>query len=381
MTTMKASTYSPGQGFEVRDVPMPTLMQGDLLLRVEATSICGSDTKIIRHGHRRLQDGQPIILGHEFVGTIVETCGDVGPWTSGVRVGVAPNIGCGNCDMCARGKPNMCPAFEAYGITFDGAHAEYVRVPRESVMQGSVVQLSDRIAPLAGALAEPLSCVLNAARETGIEPGDSVLVYGAGPMGQLHLMVASHIGAGRVISADLNDDRLRFAKRAGATDTINNDVESVKDWLERENGGKGVDVVIIAVPVPQLQGEALDILAPFGRLCNFAGWSKTAKPVTLDTNAVHYRNLRITGTTGGAPRDYRDAVRLIEGGVIDVSRIVSDVFSFHAMDKAYELALNGGGMKIAIAADKHLERSGGEAVKQIVTPNVKAMMKKREAKI
>lgn len=119
-----------------------------------------------------------------------------------------------------------------------------------------------------------------------------------------------------------------------------------------ETHGRGVDVVITAVPVPQLQADAVQLLAPFGRLCLFAGLAAGEPAVPLDTNAIHYKNLIVTGMTGGSPQDYQAALRLIEARRVDVTQVTSHVFAIDEVGKAYEVALSGKGMKVVMVASE-----------------------------
>lgn len=357
---MIAAKYTQGGKFEVGPAEIPSIGDGDMLLRVEASAICGSDIKIIQHGHRKLRDGQTIILGHEFVGSIERVGSRVEDFSVGERVGVAPNIGCGACEMCRRGLMNMCPDYSAFGIDRDGAHTEFVSIPAASIRQGSVIRISPEVSPLEGALAEPLSCAVNSVRLTRVQAGDVVLVYGAGPMGLLNAMVASISGASRVLVVDRNDERLQTAQDVGADAVLNSLDRSVPEWVKEQTGGRGVDAVITAVPLPELQQEAIQLLAPFGRLCLFAGLPRGTGEVALDTNAIHYKNLLVTGMTGGAPRDYRAALRLISSARINLSRLVSHICPIAEVGRAYELAMSGKGMKVVIGAEKLL-RSVREA--------------------
>lgn len=353
---MIAAQYTQGAGFNIRAVPEPAIEPGELLLRVEACSICGTDVKIIRNGHRKLRDGQTLTLGHEFVGTIHRVGAQVKGYAVGQRVGVAPNIGCGRCEMCARGLGNMCPNYSAFGIDRDGAHAEFVRIPAAALAQGLLVSVPEAVSLTAATLAEPLSCVVNAQVGAGVRAADVVVVYGAGPMGLLHVMLASISGAQRVIAVDLHDDRLALARRVGATDAINASRQSVVEWVRQNTGGRGVDVVITAVPVPQVQQEAISILAPLGRLCLFAGWARGAAAVPLDTNPIHYKSLHVTGSTGGSVSDYTAAMKLIASGRIDVTQIVSHTFTLGELADAYAVALAGEGMKIVMLAHRPAAR-------------------------
>jgi L-iditol 2-dehydrogenase len=354
---MIAATYTQGKGFAIAELPVPEIDDDELLVRIEAASICGTDVKMIGHGHRKLRDGQRIVLGHEFVGRVAKAGARVRNFQGGMRVGVAPNIGCGHCEMCAKALMNMCPNYSAFGIDRDGAHTEYVRIPAAAIAQGNVLPLSETLSPTSAVLAEPLSCAINGVRAAQVALGDSVLIYGSGPMGLLNLMVAAAAGASRLIMVDLNPARLELAKRLGATEVINPQDESVRDWVGRETNGRGVDVVIVAVPVRQAQQEGIHLLAPFGRLSLFAGLPKDEAGVELDTNAIHYRNLMVTGTTGGAPQDYRAAVKMIESGKIRVAEIVSDTLPIQDLAKAYELAQSGQRMKIVVTAES-LIRNG-----------------------
>lgn len=342
---MIAATYTQGETLKFAEVPPPVIRDGEALLKVEATSICGTDTKIARAGHRKLKSGQRIILGHEFVGTIVEGEG------RGKRVGVAPNWGCGQCEACIRGMANMCPEFSAFGINTDGSHAPCVRIPSVAVAQGNLADLPEGIPWADAALAEPLSCCLNGQKAARLAPGETVLIYGAGPMGMLHVLLAVASGAARVILADPNFPRLQQAGKIADIIPIRSDAQSVPDEVRRITGGAGVDVVIIAAPVRALAEEALTLLAPFGRLCLFAGLPKDDALARLDGNLIHYRNLGVVGTSGGCTADYRLALRLIAARRVDVSRVISHTFPFARMSEAYDVALAGSGMKVVITGE------------------------------
>lgn len=346
---MIAARYTQGGGFRVVDTAEPRMEEGGLVVHVDAASICGTDIKILKHGHRKLRDGQTITLGHEFVGTITAVDGSASGLRVGQRVGVVPNIGCGRCGMCMQGLGNMCPTYSAFGIDRDGAHTRLVSIPRAAVEQSLVIPLPDGIDPLAATLAEPLSCVVAAQRATRIEAGDTVVIYGAGPMGLLHVLLAAANGAGRIVVADRNPDRLALARSLGAADTVDVAALPVRDWV-REHAAAGVDVIVIAVPAPEIQAEAIEILAPLGRLCLFAGWPRGTSGVALDTNAIHYKSLVVTGTTGGAPRDYVASLKLIAAGRVDVRRVVSHVFSIDDVAKAYETAASGTALKVLLAS-------------------------------
>jgi threonine dehydrogenase-like Zn-dependent dehydrogenase len=345
---MRAATYTQGGAFAIQDVGEPEIGDGELILRVRAAAICGTDIKITRHGHRRLRGGQRIVLGHEVVAEIAEVCGPTNGYCVGQRVGVAPNVGCGHCECCAQGKTNYCLSYEAIGVTLDGAHAEYVRLPAAFAQQGNLIPLPESLSDRDAAVLEPLSCVVSGVRAARVSLGDTVAIYGAGPIGILHALVCARAGATWIAVIDPIDDRLERARLAGADLTLSPERADVVTSLREATDGRGVDVAITACPVAEAQVQALASLATFGRLCLFGGLPCGAEEVRLDTNAVHYRGLTVTGTTGGSVDDYRAAMRLAASGKLPLKLVVSDEFPLPEMARAYETALAGAAAKVVL---------------------------------
>ena len=347
---MLAATYTQGGAFSVEEVPTPEIGDDQALLRVSGASICGTDVKIIRNGHRKLSEGQRIVLGHEFLGVIEEVGSRVVGLSVGERVGLVPNAGCGHCHACSRGQSNYCPEYTAFGIDRDGAHAAYVKIPSPFIAQGNVIRLPDTVSDREASLLEPFSCVVNGVRASRIEMGDTVVIYGAGPMGLMHAMLCRISGAAKLIAIDPVEDRLEKAKSLGCDLVLNPLEDDVPARLKHETGGRGVDVVIAACPVAEVQAEAVELLAPFGRLCLFGGLPKAVGPVALNTNAIHYGNFVITGSTGGSVEDYRIAMKLVAGKRVDLSQVISNVYALDQLDEAYQTALARATGKVVLVA-------------------------------
>ncbi|MDD5675357.1 MAG: alcohol dehydrogenase catalytic domain-containing protein, partial [Chitinivibrionales bacterium] len=313
----------------------------EILLRVRAAGVCATDLKIKRNGHRKLKAGQQIVLGHEFVGEIISIGKNVQGFKTGQRVGVAPNIGCGRCQCCIQGKTNYCPDYQALGITLDGAHATHVKIPATFINQGNVVPMDEAVADSEAAILEPLSCVVGSLRAAKVEPGDTVVIYGAGPMGLLHVMMCAISGASHIVMVDPVAKRLDKARELGADFTFDPTQKNVPETIAKLTDGRGANVVFITCPVPKTQAEGLAVLAPFGRLMVFSGLPAGGDPVSLDTNAVHYRNLTICGTTGGSVQDYRAAMYLTATHRIKLSALVAATFPLDKMEAAYQTAQGG----------------------------------------
>ena len=348
---MLAATYTQAGDLVIQDIPLSEIDGDGLLLRVTGASICGTDVKIVRNGHRKLRAGQRIVLGHEFVGVIERIGPRVAGYHVGQRVGVAPNAGCGQCDACVRGQSNYCPHYTALGIDRDGAHAPYVAVPGRFITQGNVIPLPDTVSDREAALLEPFSCVVNGIRASRIELGDTVVIYGAGPIGLLHAMLSRIAGSGKLVMVDPLQDRLDRALAFGCDVVLNPANEDVAHRVRHETDGRGTDVVITACPVADVQAQAVQLLAPFGRLCLFGGLPKSDGPVPLDTNAIHYSNLTVTGSTGGAVDDYRIALKLVAAKRLDLTRVISHVYPLSDLRCAYDTALAGADGKVVLVAD------------------------------
>jgi L-iditol 2-dehydrogenase len=346
---MLAATYTQGGQLAFETLPEPSAGPGELLVAVRAAALCGTDLKIAAYGHRKLRDGQRIVLGHEFAGEVAALGAGVSGFTVGDRVGVAPNAGCGTCAMCLRGQSNYCAGYTAFGIDRDGAHAPFVRIPAAFLAQGNVVRLPTDLPFALAALLEPFSCVVSGVRNARLEAGDTVVVYGAGPMGRMVMLLCLASAAGRVFAVDPDARRLAQMRALGC-EPVDPAAGAVPEQVAALTGGRGADVAITACPVAAVQAEAVGLLAPFGRLCLFGGLARGAGPVPLDTNAIHYRNLLVTGTTGGSVADYRTALALVANGRVDLSGVVSDRFGLSELAAAYDRARAGAAGKVLLEA-------------------------------
>ena len=347
---MKAARLHSAGTITVDEVERPVAGPGDIVIKVRAASICGTDRRIAANGHFKLPEGTPRVLGHEFAGDIVEAGEEVNGYAVGDRVSVTPNVGCGRCTSCLVGLNNMCPSYEAFGITLDGGFQEYVLIPRFALERGNVFHLPDSVDYAEAALVEPLSCCYNAISKLDVGPETTVLVMGAGPIGACHVMLSKLYGAAKVIVSNNRQARLDFAGSVGADVLVNLGERELASVVEQETSGRGVDVALTCVSKPEVQAEAVDLLAMHGRVNFFAGLGK-AQRVPVDTNRVHYQGLTLTGTTGSSNSDYAASLRLVGQGRLDLSPLVTETFTLDDIEKAMDYAGSGAGMKAMILFD------------------------------
>jgi threonine dehydrogenase-like Zn-dependent dehydrogenase len=345
---MKAAVFQKPGHIELEEVPVPALSAGDLLVKVRAASICGTDLRILRNGHFKLAPAQRRVLGHETAGEVVAVGGsEASTFNVGDRVSITPNVGCGLCRWCLKGLNNMCPDYDAFGITLDGGFAEYVRVPGHAVSRGNVFRLPDSLSFQDAALVEPLSCCLRGQDALHIGVDDTVVVMGTGPIGLFHIMLAKLAGAHRVIASNRTAPRLAAAKTAGADVLVEVQREDLAAVVAEVTDGVGADVVITCVSSPGLQSEAVNLLGTHGRANFFAGLGK-GEQVPVDTNRLHYQGITLTGTTGSSNADYGRALQLAGEGRVSFAGLVSQTFALNDIHSALDHSASGNGMKAMV---------------------------------
>ena len=320
MPTMKAAVFHGPEDLRVCELPRPGITASELLVKVAACAVCGSDVRTFRHGARNIS--KPVVLGHELSGTVVEVGTDLGGFRVGQRVAVAPAIPCGQCGCCRRGAQTMCEHLRSIGYEFDGGLAEFIAVPSSAVRAGCVNTVPDNVSFEEAAIAEPLACVINAQELVDVGDGDTVVVLGAGPIGCLHTALAKVRGAAKVILVDIRPERLQLAAVFGADVLIDGSVEDVHSRVLQETNKEGASVVIVAAPSPAAAQQAVTIAARRGRINLFAGLPKAAPMISIDSNAVHYRELSIIGSYGSRPDHNRQALELVGSGRLEIRPLV-----------------------------------------------------------
>jgi L-iditol 2-dehydrogenase len=340
-----ARLHAPGD-LRIEDAEVPQAGPGELVIRVRTCSTCGTDAKIFRFGHHHIS--LPRVLGHEVAGEITEVGPDVEGWSIGDRVQIIAAIPDGVCSFCRRGQHTVCEDLESIGYQYDGGFAEFMRVPAKVLAVDGVNRIPEHVPLEEASLTEPLACVLNGQELAQVGEGDAVVVLGAGPIGCLHLRLARARGARTVMIVDVNQGRLDLAARAEPDATIDGSKDDPIDAVRKLTDGRGVDVVITATGVGQAQEQALEMVAPRGRISLFGGLPKDDSTIRFDSNLVHYREISVFGAYGSAPRHNREALSLVADGRVRVDDLITHRMPLADVARAIETVISGEGLKVVI---------------------------------
>jgi len=328
---MKAAMLYGVKDLRIEDVDVPEVKAGEVLVRVKAATTCGTDLKIFQRGYVEKVIRLPTIFGHEWAGEVVEV-GEGLDWPKkGMRVRAGNSAPCLHCKMCQKDKYNLCENM----IWLWGAYAEYIKVPARMVLV-NMQEIPQHVSYEEASMTEPLACVLHGAEEAGVKLGDTVTVIGAGPIGLLHLLTAKRKGAGKIISIDLVQERLNFAKKLGADETVDAGKENVVEKVRRLTGGYGADVVIEAIGLPATWEQALKLVRKGGTVLEFGGCPPGTE-IKMDTELLHYGEVTVRGAFHATPLHFKKALNLIASRTIDVRPLVTRKMKLEEIKEAFEI--------------------------------------------
>lgn len=338
---MKAAIFHGSQQpLTIEDASTPKPAPNELLVQVAACGVCHTDLHYIDHGTPTFKE-PPLILGHEVSGTVAGMGGDVTGFEEGDRVLLPAVYGCGTCAMCRTGRENICENMVMFGNNVDGGYAEYIVAPAKDVfhlpeeiplIEGSII---------ADAITTPYHAVVNRGR---VQPGDWVVVVGCGGIGLNIVQVAAAQGA-RVVAVDIVEQKLTWADRLGAQETVNSgEVERLDKVVRRLTDG-GADVAFEAIGLPATQEQAFACLRTGGRLV-LVGFSP--KNMNLPSGRVMYREIEIVGSLGCRPVDYPRVIELARQGRIEVAEMVTHRFPLEEIDAAFDVLRAGEAIRAVV---------------------------------
>jgi len=341
---MTAAVLYGKEQLQIETVDVPPIGPGDVLVRVRAALTCGTDVKVFRRGYHARMITPPALFGHELAGDIVAMGEQVTGFKIGQRVMAANSAPCGECFYCRRDQENLCSDL----LFNNGAYAEYIRIP-ERIVRKNLHLLPDHVGYQDAALAEPLACVLRGLEESNLRPGDTIAVIGMGPIGMMFVRLAKAVYGARVIAIGRRQPQLDRAARMGADELIVNvEGADVVGAVKRMTEGRGADVVIEAVGLPELWQLATHLLRR-GGVVNFFGGCATGTEVHLDTHLLHYSELTLKASFHHTPALIRKALEVVSRGYITAKDFVNGVEPLtNLLEVMQHLMSHNGHLKTAI---------------------------------
>lgn len=344
---MKAVLLEALNELVVKDVPTPEWDDDSALLQVQATSICGSDVRIKRHGNNRVR--MPAIIGHEMAGVVVEAGKNVTRVKTGDHIAIGADVPCGQCRWCRNGMGNNCAINYAIGYQIPGGFAQYMKLPRLVLEEGPVTPFdAAKLSFDQAALAEPLACAINGLELVNMSLGKTIVLIGMGPIGCMMIDLARVMGATKVIAVQRSRRRLELAKQYGADVYIASEDEDVVQRVREETDGEGADVVITTCGSVESHEWAVEMVAHRGYVNLFGGLGKDVRPMSVLSNTIHYKECFVTGSHGSTPRQHEMAVRLLENGMVRVDSLMTHQFPLTDVAPAFEVMESGQGMKVML---------------------------------
>jgi len=333
---MRAGVYRGPGRVATEYVPVPTIAEGEVLIRVAACGICGTDLKKIHHGFI----APPQIFGHEVAGTIAAVGRGVHHWKEGDRVVSFHHVPCGACFFCDRRLFSQCLAYKKVGLTagFEpngGGFAEYVRAMPWIVELG-MIEIPDDVSFEEATFVEPVNTCLKAVEKAGVEAGETVVVIGQGPIGLLLLLLARRAGA-RVFTTDPMPERRAVSERLGAEATFDPLACSLAEEVRKRTVGRGADAVLVAVPLPSAVPEALGATRPGGRVLLFAQNDPHMK-IEFPAAEIGVEEKEILGSYSAALDRQNESANLVFSRALPVSELITHRFSLEEFGAALALA-------------------------------------------
>jgi L-iditol 2-dehydrogenase len=343
--------YKPGE-LKAEQVPIPEVGTGELLVKTSVALTCGTDVKMYKRGHPLANP--PLIIGHEFAGSVVAVGSGVENFKPGMNV-VAANSGpCNTCFHCLMHQPNLCEHLDEciVGFTWPGTYAEYVRIP-ERIVRQNTFQIPEGMELENVAGLEPLACVVHGWDLVDSVPGGYVVIIGGGPIGLLHAQLARLNGARNVILCDIVEERLREAERIGVDVTVNSGRGDLMNRILELTERRGADLVVEAVGRPETWESAPRLVRKGGAILLFGG-CPSGTTASFNTEQIHYGELQIQGAFHHTPSAVARAFRLIVSGQVAIHPLISREMPLERAEEALQLMGSGKALKIALRPPSQL---------------------------
>ncbi|MFC1646167.1 alcohol dehydrogenase catalytic domain-containing protein [Candidatus Omnitrophota bacterium] len=327
---MKIAMYYSNRDVRIEERLIPKIGPGEILIRVEASGICGSD---VMEWYRAGK--VPLVLGHEIAGVVTEVGGGVKKYKTGDRVSASHHVPCDECRYCISGHHTVCEVLRR--TFFDpGGFCQYLRLPKINTDKG-VYLLPEEISFQEATFIEPIACVLRGQKLAKMKKGMSVLVIGSGIAGLLHAQMAKINGAALVVATDINEFRLDIAKKVAADHVINGAKEDVPAKFKELNNGRLADLVVLCTGAPTAIEQALDSVDRGSTVLIFAPTNEGVK-IPISINKLFWRTeITLTSSYAGNPKDHLDALELIRLGKFHIQDMITHRLKLSEIQRGFQL--------------------------------------------
>lgn len=343
---MRAAVLEDLNRLVVQDIPDPSPDKGEVLVRVRACSVCGSDIRIFHSGNPRVKF--PQIIGHEIAGEVVALGPGVTKFQVGDRVAIGADVPCGECFWCQNGMGTNCATNFAIGYQFPGGFAEYILLNALTVIQGAVHRIPGNLSYDEASLAEPLACAINGLEMSMLQVGDALLIIGAGPIGCMMIEIGRSMGATNIIVVQRSTKRLEMAKRFGADHYFLADDPELEKRVLDVTEGEGADVIMVTCASPEAQEMAFRLARHRARINFFGGLPKDARNISIPSNLIHYKECMVLGTHGSLPRHHKKALQVMAKGMVHPSWYITHRFPLDEIHEAFRMAESHEGLKVVV---------------------------------
>lgn len=322
---------------------LPKIERNQILIQIKTCTLCGSDLKIYKNGSKRLKKGR--VIGHEISGKVIGS-NIPSRFKIGDKVSLGADVPCMNCFNCKNNK--KCTSDLAIGHELDGGFSSHLIVNSHVLKYGPINKFKNLSYDIA-AMSEPLACCINGYKNFIDRDIKNILIFGAGPIGNMLALMGKYYGAKKVVLCDNRKIRLELSKKIKSSDYyFHNNINKYNDKIMSISNNKGFDLIFIACPDRAVQNLSFKYVSHNGSINFFSGLPKNSDPVNIDTNLIHYKEIILTGSHGSTPSQHKSALNLLENNEINLDAFLTKSYNIEDFQQAYDHALTGRALKIAI---------------------------------
>lgn len=329
----KYVTWNGLKNIEVNTGILPKPGDNEIILKVKACSVCGSDIRTFHNGNNRVKPGQ--IIGHEIAGEVYQIGKSVKKYQIGDRLALGADVPCNDCIFCLNGNPNACETNYAIGHQFEGGFSEYMLINELTLKCGPVQKINNNISFSIASLSEPLACCINGFENSNFSDKKTVGIFGAGPIGLILAKIFELNNAKKIFLFDINKDRLKLAKKnIKNLEVFEVDKKLISNVLNSNSNNK-LDIIFTACPSIEAQKIALELINKKGLINFFGGLPKESSALCVDSNFLHYSEVILTGSHGSTPEHHRKATEMLNKKLINLEFLIGKEYNLDDIKLAF----------------------------------------------